>query len=63
MRSSKSTLAHLYPSQTYTFEASFSEDDSLWEANIRESSGHVVERALTIIEEAFQDSDTCEHIE
>lgn len=63
MRSNKSTLVHLYPRQTYTFEAPFPEEDPLWESDVRETAEHVVERALTILDKAFQGPDTCEHTE
>ena len=59
LRSSKSTLSRLYPSQQYEFEASFSEEDPLWEADSRETSEHVVERALTILDFVFRSTDTC----
>ena len=61
LRSSKSTLHQLYPSNQYEFEPSFSEEDLLWEADNREASEHVVERALTILDSAFQSTDTCNH--
>ncbi|KAK7682286.1 hypothetical protein QCA50_014489 [Cerrena zonata] len=54
----RSTLVHLYPHPTYTFEAPFPEHDPLWEADVRETNEHVVERALTILDKAFQRSDT-----
>ncbi|KAK7682272.1 hypothetical protein QCA50_014475 [Cerrena zonata] len=57
-RSNKTTLVNLYPRQTYTFESPFPEQDPLWDADVRESSAHVVERALTILDKAFQSSDT-----
>ena len=58
-RSNKSTLVRLYPSHQFNFESPFPEQDPLWEADVRESSEHVVERALTILDKAFQSSDTC----
>lgn len=60
-RSDRSTLVHLYPHLTYTFEAPFPEHDPLWEADVRETNEHVVERALTILDKAFQRSDTCKY--
>lgn len=61
-RSDRSTLVHLYPHPTYTFEAPFPEHDPLWEADVRETNEHVVERALTILDKAFRRSDTCKYM-
>ena len=59
LRSSLSHLRSIYPPPTFEFEPGFTEEDPLWTSDVRESKEHIVQRALTVLDRAFEEDATC----
>lgn len=51
-RMTKSEIATKYP-EHLVFEEGFAEDDTLWEAEVRESEKHTQERARSVLDRVF----------
>jgi len=58
LRSSLSSLKAIYPPPTFQFEPGFAEEDPLWEKDVREGEVHIVQRALIVLEKAFEGPET-----
>lgn len=52
MRSSKTYIHEQYPS--YTIEPSFSENDELWKADVRETDDEVASRLSILLDDVFE---------
>lgn len=52
-RRTKSEIAAKYPEDGLTFEEGFTEEDLLWEADVRESREHDRERARSVLDRVF----------
>ena len=57
----RSTIARSFPPPIYDFEEGFSEEDTFWKADERETKAHVAERAAQVLDRIFtSDKETCE---
>ncbi|KAL4242991.1 Histidine phosphatase superfamily protein [Abortiporus biennis] len=53
-----SALTKIYTEPTYTFEPHFSEEDPLWDPDVRETKSHIAQRARAVLDFAFESRET-----
>ncbi|KAH9936664.1 phosphoglycerate mutase-like protein [Fomitopsis serialis] len=57
MRDSRSLIERNFPPPTYGFELGFTEEDAVWQADVRETKDHIKGRAQSVLDRIFDDTE------